>query len=163
MGCGPHSCLATFLAPPNLIEPPVHTRTNSLPSSWGVRTQHETNKKVIAVSGRERIDNQSVVLVVQSCPTFCNPMDCSLPGYPVLGILQKNTGVDSDSLLQGISLTHGSNLGLLPCRHSLPSDHQQSPDNKQGRAKDVSRDSVLSNFYDGGIMNQCGKTMEEAD
>ena len=46
---------------------------------------------------------------------------------------------------------------------SLPSDRQGSPDNKQGRAKDVSRDSVLSNVYDGGIMNQCGKAMEEAD
>ena len=22
--------------------------------------------------------------VTQSCPTFCNPMDCSLPGFPVL-------------------------------------------------------------------------------
>ena len=71
MGCGPHSCLATFLGPPNLIvEPPVRTRTNSLPSSWGLKTQHETNKKVIAVSGRERIDNQSVMLVIQSCDSL---------------------------------------------------------------------------------------------
>ena len=28
------------------------------------------------------------VLVTQSCPTFCNPTDCSPPGSPVLGILQ---------------------------------------------------------------------------
>ena len=26
--------------------------------------------------------------VVQSCPTLCNPMDCSLPGSSVHGILQ---------------------------------------------------------------------------
>ena len=26
--------------------------------------------------------------VVQSCPTFCNPMDCSLPGSSVPGIFQ---------------------------------------------------------------------------
>ena len=26
--------------------------------------------------------------VVQSCPTLCNPMDCSLSGSSVLGILQ---------------------------------------------------------------------------
>ena len=26
--------------------------------------------------------------VSQSCPTFCNPMDCSLPGSSVHGILQ---------------------------------------------------------------------------
>ena len=28
------------------------------------------------------------VLGAQSCPTLCNPMDCSLPGYSVHGILQ---------------------------------------------------------------------------
>ena len=29
-----------------------------------------------------------VVLVVQSCTTLCNPMDCSPPGSSVHGILQ---------------------------------------------------------------------------
>ena len=28
------------------------------------------------------------VLVAQSCPTLCNPMDCSLPGSSVHGILE---------------------------------------------------------------------------
>ena len=28
------------------------------------------------------------VLVAQSCPTLCHPMDCSLPGFSVHGILQ---------------------------------------------------------------------------
>ena len=28
------------------------------------------------------------VLVAQSCPTLCDPMDCSPPGSPVHGILQ---------------------------------------------------------------------------
>ena len=28
------------------------------------------------------------VLVTQSCPTLCDPMDCSLPGSSVHGILQ---------------------------------------------------------------------------
>ena len=48
------------------------------------------------------------VLVAQSCPTLCDPMDFRLPG--------KNTGVGCHSLLQGIFLTQGSNLGLLHCR-----------------------------------------------
>ena len=26
--------------------------------------------------------------VAQSCPTLCNPMDCSLPGFSAYGILQ---------------------------------------------------------------------------
>ena len=30
----------------------------------------------------------SKVLVTQSCPTVCDPIDCSLPGSSVLGILQ---------------------------------------------------------------------------
>ena len=29
-----------------------------------------------------------LVLVAQSCPTLCNPMDCSLPGSSVCEILQ---------------------------------------------------------------------------
>jgi len=28
---------------------------------------------------------------LQSCPTLCDPMDCSLPGSPVPGILQART------------------------------------------------------------------------
>ena len=53
------------------------------------------------------------VLVLQSCPTLCNPMDCpwNFPG--------KNSGVDCHSLLQGIFLTQGSNQGLLHCRQIL--------------------------------------------
>ena len=41
------------------------------------------------------------VLVTQSCPTLCNPMDYSPPGSSVHGILQagKNTGVGSQLFL----------------------------------------------------------------
>ena len=28
---------------------------------------------------------------LQSCPTLCDPMDCSLPGFSVHGILQART------------------------------------------------------------------------
>ena len=31
------------------------------------------------------------MLVVQSCPTLCDPMDCSLPGSSVHGILRART------------------------------------------------------------------------
>ena len=50
------------------------------------------------------------VKVTQSCPAICNPIVCS---WNSLG---KNTGVGSHSLLQGIFLTQGLNLGLLHCR-----------------------------------------------
>ena len=40
---------------------------------------------------------------LQSCPTLCDPMDCSPPGSSVLGDSPgKNTGVDCYSLFQGI-------------------------------------------------------------
>ena len=42
-------------------------------------------------------------LVAQSCPTLCDPMDCSSPGSSVHGdSLGKNTGVGCHALLQGI-------------------------------------------------------------
>ena len=48
------------------------------------------------------------------------PMDCNLPGSSVHGDYpDKNTGVDSLSLLQGIFPTQESNWGLLHCRQIL--------------------------------------------
>ena len=43
-------------------------------------------------------------LVAQSCPTLCDPMECSLPGSTVHGNSPgKNTGVGCHALLQGTS------------------------------------------------------------
>ena len=69
------------------------------------------------------------VLVAQSCPTLCDPMDCSparlLCPWDSPG---KNTGVGCHALLQGIFLTQGSNLGLPHCRQILYRlSHQGSP------------------------------------
>ena len=42
--------------------------------------------------------------VAQSCPTLCDPMDCSLPGSSVHGIFQaKSTGVGCHCLLRNSS------------------------------------------------------------
>ena len=58
--------------------------------------------------------------VTQSCPTLCDPVDCSLPGSSLPGILHgKNTGVGCHFLLQGIFPTQGSNPGLLNSRQTL--------------------------------------------
>ena len=60
------------------------------------------------------------VLVIQSCLTLFDPMDCSFPGSCVHGDSPgKNTGVGCHALLQGIFPTPGSNLGLLNCRQIL--------------------------------------------
>ena len=54
------------------------------------------------------------VKVIQSCPTFCDPMfnsPCNSPG--------QNTGMGSCSVLQEIFATQGSNAGLLHCGQIL--------------------------------------------
>ena len=78
----------------------------TLPASWEtcmpVKEQHleqDMEQWTDSKSGKEYIEAicchpayviymQSVVLVTQSCPTLCNPMDCSPPGSSVHGILQ---------------------------------------------------------------------------
>ena len=54
------------------------------------------------------------VKVTQSCPTLCNPMDCSPWTSP-----GQNNGVGSLSFLQAIFPTQGWNLGLSHCRQIL--------------------------------------------
>ena len=66
------------------------------------------------------------VLVAQSCPILCNPMNCCPPGSSVHGDSPgKNTGVGSSS--RGSS-TQRLNLGLPHCRQILHDlRHQESP------------------------------------
>ena len=68
-------------------------------------------------------------LVAQSCPTLCNPMDCSLPGFSVhRDSPGKIIGVGCHALLQGIFPTQGSNLGLPHGRQILYClSHRGSP------------------------------------
>ena len=52
----------------------------------------------------------------QSCPTLCDPVDCSPPSSSIHGDSPgKNTGVGWHDLLPGIFPTQGSNPGLLHC------------------------------------------------
>ena len=61
---------------------------------------HQANKHAVlkAVANICKNCNFFIVLItttttmsLQSCPTLCDPMDCSLPGYSVHGILQART------------------------------------------------------------------------
>ena len=59
-------------------------------------------------------------LVAQSCPTLCNPINCSLQNSSVhRDSSGKNTGVSCHALLQGIFPTQGSNPGLPHYRRIL--------------------------------------------
>ena len=54
----------------------------------------------------------SEVLVAWSCPTLCDPMDCSLPGSSVHGNSPgKNIGVSCCVLLQHIPYLHSFQQG----------------------------------------------------
>ena len=57
--------------------------------------------------------------VTQSGPTIWNPVDCSLPGSSVHGILQARILECFHSLLQGIFLIQSSNPDFLDCWHIL--------------------------------------------
>ena len=67
--------------------------------------------------------------VTQSCLTLCNPMDYSTPRLLCSwNFSGKSTGVHCHFLLQCISPTHGSNLGLLHYRQTLYHlSHHESP------------------------------------
>ena len=60
-----------------------------------------------------------VYSVVKSCPTLCDPMDCSPPGSSVQGVSQTRILEWVAVSFQGIFLTKGSNPGLLHCRQIL--------------------------------------------
>ena len=65
--------------------------------------------------------------VAQSCPTLCDPMDCSLPGSSVHGIFQAIV-LECHFLLQRIFPTQGSNPGLPHRRQTLYRlSHQGNP------------------------------------
>ena len=78
---------------------------------------------------KRRFSNHYFVLVAQSCPILCNPVECSLPGSSVpWNSPGKNTRVGTHFFLQEIFPTQGLNTGLLHCRpilHHL--SHRGSP------------------------------------
>ena len=51
---------------------------------------------------------------LQSCPTLCNPMDCSLPGSSVHGILQAR-------ILEGVAMPSSRGSSQDPTHTSLMS------------------------------------------
>ena len=87
--------------------------------------------------------------VAQSCPTLCDPMDCSPPGPSVPGDSPgKNPGVGCHALFQGIFPTQGSNPDLPHCRQILYRlSHQGSPSTLE------SQSNLYLSTWDPGISN----------
>ena len=92
------------------------------PSAYGVTTNAEKPEP-------QCCPHCVLCLIAQSCPTLCDPMDCTPPGSSVHGDSPgKHTGVDDHALLQGIFPTQGLNPGLPHCRQILYClSHQGSP------------------------------------
>ena len=64
--------------------------TKSHPSCWSEESRPIPCSQVLKPWREKQTKNPSKVkvLVHQSCPTLCHPMDCSSPGSSVHGILQ---------------------------------------------------------------------------
>ena len=113
----------------------VQGRTKSswgdFPGGWVAKTPHQWRGTQVQSLVREldpvsatkthcsQIYKCVYVLVTQSCPTLCDPMDCSPPGFCPWNSPGKNTGVDCHPLLQRKFQTQGLNPGLLHCRQIL--------------------------------------------
>ena len=71
--------------------------------------------------------------VVQSCPTLCDPMDCSPPASSIHGIFQARVlEWGAIAFSRGIFLTQGLNQGLPHCRQLiLPSEPPGKPKGKE--------------------------------
>ena len=82
-----------------LSEPPLHKKKGSLPSDSALTfcILHFTSGFLIFLV-------YVLCLVVQSCPTLCDPMNCSLPAFSVGGDSPgKNTGVGCMPSFRGSS------------------------------------------------------------
>ena len=89
-------------------------RKDSLFNKWGLEIE------------RVNFCHPGLCLVIQSCQTLCDPMDCSPPGSSIHGIFQARI-LEWVAILQGNFLTQGLNLHLLHVLYwqadSLPLSH----------------------------------------
>ena len=77
-------------------------------------TKHSASSPNTNTNFFKKLIFTGVCVFTQSCPTLCDPLDYSPPGYPFHGIFSgKNSGVSCYFLLQGIFLTQGLNLCLI--------------------------------------------------
>ena len=88
---------------------------------------HERKQNTENISKKQLFQGKVKVKVAQLCPTLCNPMDCSLPGSSVHGILQARILVSVAIPFCRGSPKQGLNRGLQHCRWILYQlSHQES-------------------------------------
>ena len=126
----PFLCLSNFsYSPIFIITQIMYFTKNSMTQvlEWGAIAFSKKRKQKEAITIKLHTAEKKVVLTLefiavlcldaQSCPTLCDPTDCSPQGSSVHDDSPgQNTGVGNLSLLQGIFLTQELNPGLLHCR-----------------------------------------------
>ena len=103
----------------------LHAARQKMKQNWKMvylgRWKRETGLKLFfhtASTWGGKMMTQVLCLVAQSCPSLCDPMDCSPTGTSVHGDSPSHsTGVGCHAFLQGIFLTQESNLCLLQLLH----------------------------------------------
>ena len=105
----------------------------------------EGHQGVCAAAPARRPPDTLKLLVAQSCPTVCNPMDCSPQSRSVRGILQARILERIAAPSSGDLPDQGLNLGLLHYRQILyhPS-HQASPSKLNCAFKSLTSVSISS-------------------
>ena len=58
--------------------------------------------------------------VAQSCLTLCNPMDCSIPGFPVHHQIPELAQTHVHQVIDAIQPSHPLSSPSLPCLQSFP-------------------------------------------
>ena len=113
---------------------------------WLVLTDATKSNIPIPRTNKDWLHLTCVYLVAQLYATFCNPMDCSLPGSSLHGHSPgKNTGVGCHALFQGIFPMQGVNPGLFHCRWVLYHLSQQGSPCKS-KPRPMSQDKYLTKW-----------------
>ena len=121
-----------------VIFPGARTRAQNL-------TEHQKiqqSRSIIFL--KIKINTKRMLCCAWSCPTLCDPMDCSPSDTFVHGDSPgKNTGVACHAFLQGIFPIQGSNPGLLHCRRILYQlSYWGSPTKRINNIKSANKDMI---------------------
>ena len=89
------------------LEVPGRQNTRLLDSLEGTQIcSHPRAIKALGACSPRRGDVVVAFLVAQSCLTLCNPMDCSLPGFPVIHHLSELAQTHIHSVNDAIQPSH---------------------------------------------------------
>ena len=94
----------------------IHTHTPSLSEPPSHSGHHLTLSRAPCAIQEVLTSYLSYCLVTQSCRTLCSPVDCSPPGFPVLGISQAR-------ILEWVAISYSRDLpnpGIEPRSPASP-------------------------------------------